>query len=420
VKAFVRFALAGAIAALLAACGGSQPPVGAPAAMPQSRAGTGYTVLYSFGKRYSGGQEPKAGLMDLNGTLYGTTYAGGSTACVGGCGVVFKITPSGKEAVLHRFEGGNDGSNPSASLLAVKGVLYGTTEYGGIPSYGGCNAGTVFSVSTLGVEKVVYRFYGYYCNDHVYNDGGNPVASLIDVSGNLYGTTSSGGAGEFYGTAFEVSTSGTEQVLYSFGYASGANPVAGLADVAGTLYGTTEQGGAYTDSSGTCCGVAFSLSTTGTEKVLDDFVPGPNGASPTASLIDVKGNLYGTTVGSGAYYGGTAFSITTNGSLTLLHSFGSGTDGSYPWAPLLVVKGALYGTTSAGGAYGKGTIFRLSLNGNREKVLHSFGYGFDGATPLAGLIDVKGTLYGTTSAGGAYGNGTVFALALQPHGERGQ
>jgi uncharacterized repeat protein (TIGR03803 family) len=180
--------------------------------------------------------------------------------------------------------------------------------------------------------------------------------------------------------------------------------------VAGTLYGTTEQGGAYTDSSGNCCGVAFSLSTTGTEEVLDDFVPGPNGDPPTASLIDVKGNLYGTTAGSGADYGGTAFSITTSGNLTLLHSFGSGTDGSSPWAPLLDVKGTLYGTTSAGGTYGKGTIFSLSLNGNKEEVLHSFGYGSDGATPLAGLIEVKGTLYGTTSAGGAYGNGSVFAL----------
>jgi uncharacterized repeat protein (TIGR03803 family) len=412
VKALVRLALTSAIAASFAGCAGSQLPIGAPGAMPQSRAGTGYSILHSFGKRYSGGQEPKAALIDVNGTLYGTTYAGGSTKCIGGCGVVFKVTPSGKETTLYRFEGGNDGANPSASLLAVEGVLYGTTEYGGIPSYGGCDAGTVFSVSTLGVEKVVYRFYGYYCHDTVYNDGANPLASLIDVNGNLYGTTSSGGSGEFYGTAFKVSTSGTEQVLYSFGYASGASPVASLAEVAGTLYGTTEQGGAYTDSSGNCCGVAFSLSTTGTEKVLDDFVPGPNGAFPTTGLINVDGKLYGTTVSSGADGGGTAFSLTTNGSLTLLHSFGSGTDGSSPSAPLLDVKGALYGTTSAGGAYGKGTIFRLSLNGNKEKVLHSFGYGSDGATPLAGLVDVKGTLYGTTSAGGAYGNGTVFALSL--------
>ena len=92
-----------------------------------------------------------------------------------------------------------------------------------------------------------------------------------------------------------------------------------------------------------------------------------------------------------------------------LHSFGSGSDGGHPSASLLNVSGTLYGTTSLGGAYGKGTVFSMTLSGN-ERVLHSFGYGADGATPLAGLIDVKGTLYGTTSAGGTYGDGTVFAL----------
>ncbi len=73
------------------------------------------------------------------------------------------------------------------------------------------------------------------------------------------------------------------------------------------------------------------------------------------------------------------------------------------------MNGTLYGTTSAGGTYGKGIVFSLSLTGS-ETALHSFGYGSDGATPLAGLIDVNGTLYGTTSAGGTHGDGTVFAL----------
>ena len=133
-------------------------------------------------------------------------------------------------------------------------------------------------------------------------------------------------------------------------------------------------------------------------------------------MIDVNGTLYGTTEGGGVYGGGygdgTAFSMTTGGSLTTLHSFGSGLDGSDSWAPLLNVRGTLYGTTAYGGAYGKGTVFSMSLTGADEKVLHSFGHGSDGSTPLAGLIDVNGTLYGTTSAGGKYGDGTVFALTL--------
>lgn len=153
----------------------------------------------------------------------------------------------------------------------------------------------------------------------------------------------------------------------------------------------------------------FSIPTTGTEKVLYDLCC-DEGAGPFAGLININGTLYGTTSYKGPYYGGAAFSITAAGSPTLLHTFGSGTDGSTSAAPLLNVKGTLYGATSAGGAYGKGTVFSMSLTGADEKVLHSFGSGSDGATPLAGLVNVKGTLYGTTSSGGKYGKGTVFAL----------
>jgi uncharacterized repeat protein (TIGR03803 family) len=299
-------------------------------------------------------------------------------------------------------------------LIVSKGFLYGTTEYGGIPSYGGCNAGTVFRVSTRGKEKVVYRFFGYYCHDHVYSDGANPVARLVDVKGKLYGTTLTGGFNELYGTVFRVSTSGEEKVLYSFagyGLSDGANPTAGLLNLKGTLYGTTEYGGEGLSSAG--YGTAYTISPSGTEHVMRRFAPGPDGDYPEAGLINVNGALYGTTAGGGAYgsgFGdGAAFKITTSGYVTALHSFGSGSDGVNPWATLLDVKGTLYGTTASGGAYGKGTVFSITLGGN-ETVLHSFGYSSDGATPLAGLINVNGTLYGTTSAGGAYGDGTVFSL----------
>lgn len=91
-----RLGLSSAVA-MLFGCGGSQLPVGSPGAIAQSHATTGYKTLYSFGKGFAGGQEPEAALIDVNGTLYGTTVAGGSTACIGGCGVVFTITSSGKE-----------------------------------------------------------------------------------------------------------------------------------------------------------------------------------------------------------------------------------------------------------------------------------------------------------------------------------
>jgi uncharacterized repeat protein (TIGR03803 family) len=305
--------------------------------------------------------------------------------------------------VLYSFQGGSDGANPSASLLPVKGVLYGTTEYGG----GEYGFGTVFKVSTTGREKVLHNF-------DPAPDGANPVASLIDVKSTLYGTTYNGGI-DGNGTVFRVSTSGKEKVLYNFFfyYPSGGNVAANLLDVKGTLYGTTELGGSGGQSGG--YGTLYSITTTGTEKLLHDF-DNSDGYYPAAGLINVNGTLYGTTEGGGAYAdslaGGTAFSITTSGSLTTLHSFGSGLDGSLPWAPLLNVRGKLYGTTAYGGAYGKGTVFSMSLTGTDEKVLYSFGHGSDGETPLAGLIDVKGTLYGTTSAGGKHGDGTVFALTL--------
>ena len=408
-----RFALSACAATvMLGGCGGSQPPLATTGGMPLGRASSssGYNTLYSFGKRPSDGQQPKAALIDVNGTLYGTTFYGGRMGCIDGCGTVFKIKPSGKETVVYRFTGGPDGANPSASLLAVKGVLYGTTEYGG----GAANYGTVFEVSTSGAEKVLHGFQGWY-SQYRY-DGANPVASLINVNGKLYGTTSSGGNARFYGTVFRVTTSGREKVLYnfqSFGVGDGANPVATLVNVGGTLYGTTEDGGQYVYNQ-LSSGTVFSVSTTGVEKVLYAFLPEPyssNGGIPKAGLINVDGTLFGTTAHDGpyGYAGGTAFSITTSGSLTNLDSFGSGDDGSGPVAPLLNVRNSLYGTTASGGAYGNGTVFKMSLGG-KEKVLHSFGYGSDGATPLAGLIDINGTLYGTTSAGGTYGDGTVFAL----------
>ena len=128
--------------------------------MPQSRASSsyGYNTLYSFGKAHDG-QQLKEGLTDVNGTLYGTTYSGGKH----GDGTVFSISATGLEKVLYSFRG-----NIKLTALTLvrarsisKGFLYGTTEYGGIPSYGGCNAGTVSKISTTGAEKVVYRFFGY-------------------------------------------------------------------------------------------------------------------------------------------------------------------------------------------------------------------------------------------------------------------
>ncbi len=149
-----------------------------------------------------------------------------------------------------------------------------------------------------------------------------------------------------------------------------------------------------------------------TFKSLFSFNPG-DGANPIASLTYVGGLLYGTTESGGLRSGaggGTVFTITPSGTQKVLHIFGNAGDGAVPTAALKYVKGALYGTTSQGGASGVGTVFRITASGN-EKILHSFGGTGDGASPWATLTDVEGALYGTTVAGGAHYSGTVYTIA---------
>jgi uncharacterized repeat protein (TIGR03803 family) len=380
------------------------------------------SVLYTF-KGLTDGGTPLAGLTVLDGTLYGTTAYGGkgSGQCNNYiCGTVFKVSTSGAEQVLYRFKNTPDGQTPQAGLIAVNGTLYGTTFAGG-----GSGVGAVFAVSTSGKESVLHTFSGS-------PDGSDPLAGLIAVKGVLYGTTYTGGAvSGGSGTVFNVSTSGTESVLHSFaggGYSNapdGGNPQAGLVNLSGTLYGTTPDGGGTScvEGDGTQgCGVVFGMSTSGNETVLYRFKGGKTGAYPSAGLISVKGVLYGTTAGGGdsgsgsggcsgnpAFGCGTVFSVSMSGTQRALYRFKGGSDGWGPLAGLIAVKGTLYGTTANGGGsgcngYGCGTVFEVSTTGEGYRVLHSFAGGSDGARPFAGLIHVNGTFYGTTSAGGGSSN----------------
>jgi uncharacterized repeat protein (TIGR03803 family) len=316
-----------------------------------------------------------------------------------GDGTVFSVTTSGAETMLYSFKGGlGDGVGPQAGLLYVKGKLYGTTFLGGANVYG-----TLFSVMTSGKETVLHGFGAY-------GDGKNPEASLLDVKGAIYGTTVYGGSCYGYGfcgTVFSITTSGTETVLHSFGGpGDGIYPYAALLDVKGTLYGTTYGGGANGD------GTVFSLTPSGKETVLYSFKGGSgDGKDPYAGLINVKGTLYGATFQGGVNGDGTVFSITPSGKETVLYSFKGGSgDGEDPYATLLDVKGTLYGTTCYGGANGYGTVFSITTSG-KETVLHSFSGSGDGEDPYAALINVKGTLYGTTFEGGTKDAGTVFSLS---------
>jgi uncharacterized repeat protein (TIGR03803 family) len=279
------------------------------------------------------------------------------------------------------------------------------------------------SRSSASGYQVLYNFRGA-------PDGISPTAGLINVNGTLYGTTCEGGAyisgsGIGLGTVFSITTTGTEKVLYSFGEGGpfdGANPCAGLVALDGTLYGTTYYGGAYTGT-GSGLGTVFSITTAGTESVLYSF-DGADGQWPAAGLIVRGSKLYGTTSYGGPYnncleyhYGcGTVFSITLAGKQRLLHSFGNGSDARIPQAGLISVRGALYGTTTDGGKTDDGTIFKIDSRTGEETVLFTFKGGSDGEHPLRGsLILVNGVLYGTTSHGGMAGPkqkscGTIFSV----------
>jgi uncharacterized repeat protein (TIGR03803 family) len=272
--------------------------------------------------------------------------------------------------------------------------------------YQGC--GTVFAITTSGKETVLHSF------GTSSGDGQYPEAGLLNVKGTLYGTTSEGGAYN-EGTVFAMKTSasGTETILHSFGASGdGEEPYAGLINVNGTLYGTTSVGGAYARAS-YLGGTVFAITTSGKETVLHSFGGPGDGQVPRAGLVNVNSTLYGTTWEGGAYDRGTVFAITTSGAETVLHSFGGSGDGQLPQAALINVEGTLYGTTNGGGTNKTGMVFAMTTSG-AETIVHNFGpYGSgDGASPDAGLINVKGTLYGTTSGGGKYGAGTVFTLPL--------
>jgi uncharacterized repeat protein (TIGR03803 family) len=334
---------------------------------------------------------------------------------------------SGTEQVVYSFKGpaGKDGAEPGAGLSAINGVLYGTTFTGGRCDIQGYCWGTVFSVSTSGAETVLHRFKN--TPDGAYPDG---YGGLIAINGALYGTTTEGGrtASSSTGAVFEVSTSGKERVLHSFagcdgitgsGVCDGTFPFAGLINVKGKLYGTTAEGGGTHFIRG--YGTVFEMNASGTESVLSYFKGYPNdGGYPDAGLINVNGVLYGTTVHGGVNSCGSAdlgcgaiFKVTTSGTETMLHSFGGAQDGLYPYAGLINVKGKLYGTTFAGGmgapgacdlnSTGCGTIFEISTSG-KERVLYRFIAGSDGWGPASTLIAVNGELYGTTSYGGTSGS----------------
>ena len=266
-------------------------------------------VLYNFFGA-GDGATPDAGVVNMKGTFYGTTTTGGSRDKGG---TAYSVSSSGLHTVLHDFKGGSDGYDPEGGLINIKGTLYGTTVYGGA-GCGSSGCGTFYSMTTSGKVTVLYSFAGG-------SDGVHPEGNLLDVNGTLYGTTQLGGGtgcssdGLGCGTVYSVTTSGKETVLYRFtGGSDGAGPLAGLVDVNGTLYGTAAIGGGDECGHFYGCGTVYSLSTAGVLSVLYTFTGGNDGDGPIAPLTPLKGTLYGTTLeggdpGAGQDCCGTVFSL---------------------------------------------------------------------------------------------------------------
>ena len=315
------------------------------------------------------------------------------------CGVILSgaIAISAQTlTTLYSFHG-SDGSNPYAGLMqANNGNLYGTTSAGGANS-----DGTVFEITTSGTLTTLHNFNGFNPTD-----GSQPYGGLIQATdGNLYGTTNRGGSHNV-GIVYRITTSGTMRALHDLDYQpDGALPYAALVQATnGAFYGTASDGGGSE-------GTVFEVTSFG------QFIPiyqfGGDGGSPVAGLVQASnGNFYGAASFYGQYLCGTLFEVTPSGGFTLLHTF-DGHDGCYPQATLVQgTDGNLYGVASAGGAgngYNAGTFFNITPSGTFT-LLHVFDR-TDGTSPTGALIQAAdGSFYGTTQYGGTYNEGTIFKV----------
>jgi uncharacterized repeat protein (TIGR03803 family) len=371
----LRAALAFTSVAAFAGCGAGGSQSSLPAALQApavaGRAHATEKVLYSFTGGTDGGGPNGSILFDGSGNAYGTTHFGGITSCGGqvggGCGVVFELSPdeSGgwSESPLYAFSDGTDGGFPNAGvILDHSGNLFGTASTGGSTQCSiGC--GVAYELNKSGSkwsESVLHTFTG--------SDGQFPNAALLAASGGaIYSTTWYGGS-TGNGTVFSLTPNGSswlESVLYSFkGTTDGSAPASGvIADRAGNLYGTTYKFDGDND------GVAYELrkQSRGSwkDRVLYTFTNNGGGEDPYAGLITpVKDKFFGAAIEGGSTGGGVAFELSKHArhwSETVLHTFGKSGDGNSPYGGLVSDNaGNFFGTTVFGGSSNAGTVYELS------------------------------------------------------------
>lgn len=383
-------------------------------------------VIYSLTDNSLG---PRDKLLYTGGSFYGTTPGGGHVTgtCPNGCGTVFELSPGARGwtyNTLYEFRGGKgDGASPVGNIVMDStGNIYGATEAGGLGGCSNVGCGTAFKLtpgSNGRWTESVIQFFSF-------QGGSGPQAGVtLDTTGNLYGTTTSGG--HAYGSVYELipnaDGSWSESVLYRFGaLPDGEYPRAEVTlDAAGNVYGTTSEGGSSAD------GIVFELTPNSsggwTENVLYEFTSA-TGCNPVAQIwIDPTGSLYGTAEGCGQYNGGVVYELTPNsgGSWTesTVHNFGLHEDGVSPQSPLTPdTNGNLWGTTLGGGALNAGTVYKLkpSVNGGwTEADIYNVQQWGNGSFPPTSIFSAVTfgsgkTLYGTASSGGVNGQGAIYEI----------
>lgn len=311
-----------------------------------------------------------------------------------------------------------------ATALAAAALLSACANSSGSGS-GTLPAGVDAGVrASAGTERVLYSFSNG-------NDGGNAATGLaLDRHGNLYGTTVTGGmltCGAAFELAPQTQPPWKETVLYNFGcYADGKNPHGGVTfDPSGNLDGTTVAGGVGGVCASDGCGIVFQLKGAA-ERVLHNFSAGTDGFGPGGGVAyDSAGNVFGTTPDGGIHNEGVVYEVSRAGGRwreRVIHAFAGGRDGAVGSLGLVLIDAAgnLFGVAEEGGAHGAGTVFELSPGASKAWSFHTL-YAFkgtpDAASPYGGLIaDPSGNLYGTTYYGGANGLGAVFALRRSARG----
>ena len=373
-----------------------------------------FSVLWQFNGEDGNG--PGTPVLDRGGNVYGSTVGGGPLGSP--YGNVYKLAHAGSGYVLDNLytftPHNNNGYYPVGGLtFGPDGALYGTTEGGGSTGYGVvfrmtpqatiCRAVTCYWDITA-----IYTFQGG-------TDVNGPYGNVtFDSAGNMYGT---GGGGQYnQGAIFKLTHSGgswTESVIYSFQGSAGSEPNPQLVlDAVGNIYGTTSAGGAHS------WGAVYELSPSGsgwTEQVLYSFTNGSDGRSPSGGVVfDSAGNLFGSAANNGQNFGGTVFELSPGSggwAFNLLYSL-SGRMG--PEASLtLDSAGNIYGTTFQDGVNELGSVFELSpSNGGWIYTdLHDFAGGSDGAHPTSSVaLDANGNIFGTSNFAEGFNAGTIFEI----------